>query len=124
MQKQKTLQLRKLIFLNLLTNKNKTMTLNIQSASTKIKQEVIDSLDQKLKMYSRKYNEIISVDVSFRVEKSSTNENKLSEIRLIISGYDLIASAQCKTFELAIAQTSEALERQIEKRKRKQLNVN
>ena len=90
MLKQKTLQLRKLIFLNLLTNKNKTMTLNIQSASTKIKQEVIYSLDQKLKMLSRKYNEIISVDASFRIEKSSTNANKLCEIRLIISGYDLM----------------------------------
>ena len=99
------------------------MTLKIQSPSGTIKQEVIDFLNQKLKMLSRRYNEIISVDVNFRVEKSSTNENKLCEIRLVISGYDLIASAQCKTFEAAIAQTSEALERQIEKRKRKQLSI-
>ena len=74
-------------------------------------------------MLSRRYNEIIGVDVFFGIEKSSTNENKLCEIRLIISGYDLIASTQCKTFEAAIAETSEALERQIEKRKTKQLSV-
>ena len=66
------------------------MTLNIQSPNIALKQEVIDFLNQKLKMLSRRYNEIISVDASFRIEKSSTNANKLCEIRLIISGYDLM----------------------------------
>ena len=99
------------------------MTLNIQSPNLTLKQEIIDFLNQKLKMLSRRYSEIIGVDVSFRIEKSSTNDNKLCEIRLIISGYDLIASAQCKTFEAAIAQTSEALERQIEKHKTKLENA-
>ncbi len=99
------------------------MTLNIQSPNITLKQEVIDFLNQKLKMLFRRYNEIITVDVCFRIEKSSANENKLCEIRLIIPGYDLMASAQCKTFEAAIAETSEALERQIEKRKTKLLNV-
>lgn len=98
------------------------MTLNIQSPNITLKQEVIDFLNQKLNMLSRRYNEIISVDASFRIKKSSTNANKLCEIKLIISGYDLIASAQCKTFEEAIAETSEALERQIEKRKTKLQN--
>ena len=99
------------------------MTLNIQSPNIALKQEVIDFLNQKLKMLSRRYNEIISVDASFRIEKSSTNANKLCEIRLIISGYDLIASALCEKFEAAISEASEALERQIEKRKTKQLSA-
>ena len=99
------------------------MTLNIQSPNITLKQEIIDFLNQKLKMLYRRYNEIIGIDVSFRTLKSSTNENKLCEIRLIISSYDLMASAKCKTFEEAIAETSEALERQIEKRKTKLLNV-
>ena len=99
------------------------MPVNIQSPNIALKKEVIDFLNQKLKMLSRRYSEITGVDVSFRIKKSSTNENKLCEIRLIIPGYDLMASAQCKTFEAAIAETSEALERQIEKRKTKQLNV-
>ena len=99
------------------------MTLNIQSPSITLKQEVIDFLNQKLRMLSKRYNEIIGVDVSFRKEKSATNEDKYCEIRLLISGYDLIASAQCKTFEATIAQTSEALERQIEKHKTKLENA-
>ena len=44
-------------------------------------------------------------------------------IPVVMDGHDLMASAQCKTFEAAIAETSEALEGQIEKRKTKQLNV-
>ena len=99
------------------------MTLNIQSPNITLKQEVIDFLNQKLNMLSRRCNEIISVDASFRIEKSSTNENKFCEIRLVISGYDLMASAQCKTFESAIAETSEALERQIAKHKTKLENT-
>ena len=99
------------------------MTLNIQSPNISLKQETTNFLDKKIKVLSRRYNEIIGIDVCFRIEKSSTNENKICEIRLIISGYDLMASAQCETFEAAIAETSEALERQIEKRKTKLLNV-
>ena len=95
------------------------MTLNIQSPNITLKQGILDFLNQKLKMLSRRYNEIIGVDVSFRIMKSSANENKLCEIRLIIPGHDLMASAQCETFEAAIAKTSEALERQIEKHKTK-----
>ena len=97
------------------------MKLNIQSPDITLKQEIIYFLNQKLAMLSRRLNEIIGVDVSFRKEKSSTGENKICEIRLIIPGNDLFAYAQCKTFGEAITKTSEALERQIEKRKTKLL---
>ena len=99
------------------------MVRNIQSHNITLKQEIIEFLDRKLKMLYRRDNKINGINVSFREEKSSTDENKLCEIRLIISGYDLIASTQCKTFEAAISATSEALERQIEKRKTKQLSA-
>ncbi len=99
------------------------MVLNIQSPNLTLKKEVNEFLDRRLKVLSRRNNKIDGINVSFRIENSSTDENKLCEIRLIISGYDMIASALCQTFEAAIAEASEALERQIEKRKTKQLNV-
>ena len=43
----------------------------------------------------------------------------MCEIRLAIPGNDLLANAQCKTFEEAVAQCVEALEKQIKKRKTK-----
>lgn len=40
-------------------------------------------------------------------------------MRLVIPGNDLLATARCETFEEAVIQTAEALERQIEKQKAK-----
>ena len=99
------------------------MIVNIQSPNIPLKHELTEFLDKKLKMLSRRDDKIDSIDVSFRIENSCTDENKLCEIRLIVTGYDLLASAQCKTFEEAITKTSEALERQIEKRKTRQINM-
>lgn len=99
------------------------MIVNIQSPGITLKKEITNLLDKKINLLSRRCKGLIGIDVFFKIENSSTNENKLCEIKLAISGYDMIASAQCKTFEEAIAETSEALERQIEKRKTKIQNV-
>lgn len=98
------------------------MKIEIKSTNNTLTPELMPFLDKKIKMLSRRYEEIISVDVQFRLEKASNNCNKICEIRLIISGYDLFASSQCQTYEEAISKTSEALERQIEKRKTKLKN--
>ncbi len=58
-------------------------------------------------------------EVCLKLDKSDTRENKVCEIRLAIPGNDLLARAQCKTFEEAAAQCVEALEKQMKKRKTK-----
>ena len=63
------------------------------------------------------YDEIIWSEVCLKLDKSDTKENKVFEIRLAIPGNDLMASAQCKTFEESAAQCAEALEKQIRKQK-------
>lgn len=93
------------------------MIIKIQSSKLVIEQSIIKLLHQKIKKLTRLYHEITASEINFRIENSSTNENKVCEIRLIIPSYDLIASSKSKTFEEAISKTSEALERQIEKRK-------
>jgi putative sigma-54 modulation protein len=98
------------------------ITLDIKSTNIILTPEIIPFLDKKIKMLSRRSDDIIRIDVNFRLENSSNNLNKLCEIRLVISGYDLLASSKCKTFEEAISKTTEALERQIEKRKTKNNN--
>ena len=65
------------------------------------------------------YSEILGIEISLKLNKSATKENKVCRIRLIIPGYDMLANAQCHTFEAATAVAIEALERQIEKRKNK-----
>ena len=98
------------------------MNIKIKTLGFTAKQELTDFVNEKVKKFSYLYDEIINCKVCFSVDKSDTNENKVCDIRLIIPGNDLLAGAQCKTFEKATAQAVEALERQIEK-KRTKLNA-
>lgn len=83
------------------------------------KQELTEFVNEKVGRLSLFYSKIISTEVCLCTEKSGTKENKLCDIRLIIPGNDLMTSAQCKTFEEAIAQAVDVLVKRIEKRKSK-----
>ena len=98
------------------------MNIKIKSLGFTAKPQLTDFLHEKVEKLCNFYDKIISSEVCFSIDKSDTKENKLCDIRLVIPGNDLMANAQCKTFEEATAQAVEALERQIEKRKTK-LNV-
>ena len=98
------------------------MIIKIKTLGFTAKQELKDFVNEKLEKFAHLFNKIICCEVSFSLDKSDTNENKVCDMRLVIPGNDLLAGAQCKTFEEATAQAAEALERQIEKRKTK-LNV-
>ncbi len=95
------------------------MNIKIKTLGFIAKQELTNFVNEKVKKFAHLYDKIISSEVSFSLDKSGTNENKVCDIRLVIPGNDLLSSAQCKTFEEATAQAVEALERQIEKRKTK-----
>jgi putative sigma-54 modulation protein len=93
------------------------MKINIQSIAFTLRKEVSDFIQDKVKKLTRFYRDIISIEVSLKVDKSNTKKNKLCRIRLIIPGNDIFSSAQSKSFEEATSLAVEALERQIEKRK-------
>ncbi len=95
------------------------MNIKIKSLGFSAKEELTDFIHKKLGKLSQFYDKIISSEVCLCVEKSGTKENKLCDIRLVIPGNDLLATAKCRTFEEAITQTLGALEKQIAKRKTK-----
>ncbi|MFN0202635.1 MAG: HPF/RaiA family ribosome-associated protein [Bacteroidia bacterium] len=95
------------------------MTISIQTPSFAPKKELTMFVHEKANHLLHLYNDIISTEVCLKLDNSETRENKFCSIRLLIPGNDLLASAQCKTFEEAIAQTVNALEKQIKKRKTK-----
>ncbi len=95
------------------------MTIKIKTLGFTAKPVLTDFVNEKIEKFAHLYDKIISCEVSFSLDKSDTNENKVCDIRLVIAGNDLLATAQCKTFEEATAQAVEALERQIEKKKGK-----
>ena len=95
------------------------MKINIQSIAFTVRKEASDFIKNKVKKLTRFYSEIISIEVSLKIDKSNTQNNKICRIRLIIPGYDMLSGARCKTFEAATAQAIKALQRQIERRKTK-----
>ena len=98
------------------------MKINITNIAFTLRKELGDLIQNKVKKLVRFYKEIIGIEVSLKVDKSDTRDNKVCRIRLIIPGNDMLSGAQCKTFEAATAQAVEALERQIERRKTKVIN--
>ncbi len=95
------------------------MKTNIQSIGFTASEALTAFVNEKTAKLSLYLENIISSEVALSTDKSSTNENKVCNIRLVIPGNDLMASAQCKTFEEAVAQSADALVKQIEKYKTK-----
>lgn len=95
------------------------MKTTIQSIGFTAKEPLIAFVNEKTAKLSLYFENIITSEVCLSTDKSSTNENKVCNIRLVIPGNDLFAKAQCKTFEEAVAHASDALVRQMEKHKTK-----
>ncbi len=95
------------------------MKTNIQSIGFTASEDLTAFVKEKTAKISLHFDNIITSEVCLKSEKSATNDNKICDIRLVIPGNDLLASAQCTTFEEAIALASDAIIKQIEKRKSK-----
>jgi len=69
--------------------------------------------------WATNYDNLISGEVTLRLDNSANQENKIAEIRLNIPGNDLFAKKQCKTFEEATDSALDALRKQLSKHKEK-----
>ena len=95
------------------------MTINIQSVHFDADQKLLDFVNEKVSKLSTFYDGIISSEVILRLDKSSTSDNKIAEIKVLCKGHDLFAKKQCESFEEATDQVCEALKTQIKKHKDK-----
>lgn len=98
------------------------MNIYIKAVRFKADQGLEDYITKKLQKIGKLHEEIIRTDVTLKVENVDTPENKIAEIRLMIKGNDLIASKQCKTFEEATSLAVEAIQKQLDKTKDKNVN--
>ena len=96
------------------------MNINIQTLDFTAKDELNEFIKEKVARLGRYLDKIISYEITLRVEKSETNDNKIADIRMLVAVNDLLASSRASSFEKATAEAIEALERQIEKRKTKE----
>ena len=95
------------------------MDVIISSLHFKADAKLENFIREKVNKLSSIFDGVIGSEVTLKVMQSSTNENKVADIKLIIPGNDLFAKKQAKTFEEAVDSAVEALRRQLKKHKEK-----
>jgi len=79
--------------------------------------------DADKKLINFVHQNIVNVEVYLRLNNDQERENKISEIKLDLSGGPLFAKKQSKTFEEATDNAVDALKKQITKHKQKKRGV-
>ena len=95
------------------------MKVMINSVHFKADQKLEEFITQKVEKLCAKYSEVISAEVSLKLDNTDTPENKITDIRLVLRGDDLFASKQIKSFEESTDVAIDALKKQLEKYKGK-----
>jgi putative sigma-54 modulation protein len=95
------------------------MDFKVNSVNFTVDQKLVNFIHEKVKKLELMNNGIISSEVFLRVDKNSTKENKVAEVKLLMPGQELFAKKQCKSFEEAADQVVNALKKQVEKYKTK-----
>jgi putative sigma-54 modulation protein len=95
------------------------MTINIQSVHFNADQKLLNFINEKVEKLKTYHDGIISSEVTLRLDKSSTSDNKISEIKMLGKGHEFFAKKQCETFEEATDLACEALKSQLKKHKDK-----
>ena len=95
------------------------MKVNVHSIHFDADQTLVDFIQRRVDKLDMFHDGIIAGDVYLRLDKSQSKENKIAEIKLRMTGKDLFAKKQCKSFEEATDMAIEALRKQVDKHKRK-----
>lgn len=95
------------------------MDFKVNSVNFTVDQKLVNFIHEKVKKLELMNGGIISSEVFLRVDKNSTKENKVAEVKLLMPGQELFAKKQCKSFEEAADQVVDALKKQVEKYKTK-----
>ena len=94
------------------------MDIKVQSVHFTADKKLIEFVNEKVNKLDVFFDHIVAGEVFLRLDKTSDKENKISEVKILVPGKELYAKKQCKTFEEAIAQSVEALRKQVEKVKK------
>lgn len=95
------------------------MNVSINSVHFKADNKLEQFIEKKVGKLSGFFEGVIGSEITLKVSKSETKDNKIAEIRIQIPGYDLYAKKQSNTFEEATDTAINALKKQLEKHKRR-----
>jgi putative sigma-54 modulation protein len=95
------------------------MKIQIHSIHFDADKKLVDLITKKVEKLTHFFDAIIGSEVYMKIDKASTAENKVVEIKLNVPGNDLFVKRQCQSFEEAADECTEALRQQLKKRKEK-----
>jgi putative sigma-54 modulation protein len=96
------------------------MNIKVNSVHFTADQKLVDFVNKKVSKMDTYYDGIISAEVSLKVEKPESTNNKISEIKLSLPATDyLFARKQADTFEEATDLAIDAIRSQLKKHKEK-----
>jgi putative sigma-54 modulation protein len=99
------------------------MNIQIHSVRFDADKKLINFVHQKVGKLTQYGEDIVNAEVYLRLNKDQEGDNKISEIKLDLSGGPLFAKKQSKSFEEATDNAIDALKKQITKHKQKKRGV-
>jgi putative sigma-54 modulation protein len=96
------------------------MNIKIHSLHFNADSRLLNFIESKVIKLDHFYDHILGAEVTLRLDRSDVTENKITEFRLQVPGYDLFSKKQAKTFEEATDTAIEAIRKQLGKTKEKQ----
>ena len=98
------------------------MEVRIQSIHFDASEQLQAFIQKKAAKLEKFYEDIKKVEVSLKVGKPETAENKEAGVKVLVPNGEFYANKICDSFEEAIDLSMEALEKQLVKYKEKQRN--
>ncbi|HTA82030.1 MAG TPA: ribosome-associated translation inhibitor RaiA [Bacteroidia bacterium] len=95
------------------------MQVKIQSIHFDADQKLLDFIQEKVDKLGHYYDGVMGGEVFLRLEKSKDTSNKVAEIKIHTQTGELFAKKQCKSFEEAVTESTDALRIQVKKHKEK-----
>ncbi|WP_455593457.1 ribosome hibernation-promoting factor, HPF/YfiA family [Bacteroides sp.] len=96
------------------------MEIRIQSIHFDATEQLQAFIQKKVAKLEKYYEDIKKVEVSLKVVKPETAENKEAGVKVLVPNGEFYANKICDSFEEAVDLSVEALEKQLVKYKEKQ----
>jgi len=97
------------------------MKVKIQTLHFNADKNLESFIHEKMNKLITRHQDIVLAEVTLRLNKAQTMDNKVAEIKLEVPGNNLFAKKKSKTFEEATDTAVEALHRQLKKYKDKKI---
>ncbi len=95
------------------------MKVKIQTVHFDADYRLEEFIHERMNKLINRYKYIIDANVTLKLEKNEAKENKVAEIRVNVPGEPIFVKKQSKSFEEAIDDTIDAIQRKMEKIKNK-----